>query len=94
MISRRPIHMSTIMIPFETSLKGANEPIGPAKPNAGPTFPSVVAEAATAANGESSRSTRCASIEEHDRPGDEDADVEQHERDHRADHPLVDRSSC
>ena len=48
MISRRPIHISTIMIPFETSLKGANEPIGPAKPNAGPTFPSVVAEAATA----------------------------------------------
>ena len=62
MISRRPIHMSTIMIPFETSLKGANEPIGPAKPNAGPTFPRVVADAATAANGESSRSTRCASM--------------------------------
>ena len=49
------------MIPFETSLKGANDPIGPAKPNAGPTFPSELAEAASASNGVSSRSTRWAS---------------------------------
>lgn len=30
----------------EKSLKGANEPIGPAKPSAGPLFPRVVIEAA------------------------------------------------
>ncbi len=32
------------MTTVETSLKGANEPIGPATPNAGPTLPSVVAD--------------------------------------------------
>ncbi len=46
------------MMPIETSLNGSNDPMGPAKPNAGPTLPSVVAEAASASNGDRSRSTR------------------------------------
>ncbi len=35
-----------IIVIFETSPSGANEPIGPVIPNPGPTFPSAVAEAA------------------------------------------------
>ena len=60
------------MIDFETSLKGANEPIGPAKPNAGPMFPRALAEAASASNGVSSSPVRWASARGH-RGNDEEA---------------------
>ena len=62
MISRRPSHMSPVRASLETSLKGSKDPIGPAKPNPGPTLAMVEAAAARAWNGESETSTRAASI--------------------------------
>ena len=62
MISRRPTHISTISTTFEKPLNGSYEPIGPAKPNAGPTLPSVAAAAAIASSRRSSESTRAASM--------------------------------
>ena len=45
MISIRPSHIKAVRIRVDRSLKGSNEPNGPAKPNAGPTLPRQAAEA-------------------------------------------------
>jgi hypothetical protein len=62
MISSRPSNMSVVRTTLETSLKGSNEPIGLAKPKAGPTLAMVVAAAAIAWDGVSGTSARAESI--------------------------------
>ena len=61
-ISSRPSHISAIMITVDRSLKGANEPNGPAKPKPGPTFPSVVAAARDRVERDQVSAGRAASI--------------------------------
>ena len=92
-ISSRPIHMSTIMIPFETSLNGANEPIGPAKPKRGPDVPERAGRGGERLERRQLEAHAVRVEQEQDRPDDEDADVEEDEGDHRADHALVDREA-
>ncbi|MBA2645028.1 MAG: transposase [Solirubrobacterales bacterium] len=48
MISSRPRYINAVSTAVERSLNGAKDPIGPAKPEPGPTPPSVVAAAANA----------------------------------------------
>ncbi len=75
---------------FETSPSSANDPYGPAMPNPGPTFPSVVADAAS----ESSVPTSDAAdrrVDGDDRRADSpEPDVEEDEGRDGANGPLVD----
>ena len=50
MISTRPSHIKTVQTQVDRSLNGANEPYGPANPNAGPTLPRHAAAAPNASN--------------------------------------------
>ena len=90
MISTRPIHISAIITPFERPLKLSYEPSGPAKPNAGPTLPSVAAAAPIASNGREDDVGAERVEHERERPDREQAQVEQHEREHRLERLLVD----
>ena len=78
------------MSSLETSLNGSNDPIGPAKPKAGPLLPIVVAAAAIPSKADSPRSVRAASISSPSAPSGEAADVEQHEHVDGAQRPVLD----
>ena len=83
MISTRPSHISTVQIQVERSLKGAKEPYGPAKPNAGPTLPRHAAAAPKASKAVSSSPARRAVGDEAERADGERQQVEQDEDDRR-----------
>src|ERR1041384_3332585 len=92
MISTRPSHINTVQIQVDKSLNGANEPYGPAKPNAGPTLPRQAAAAPRAADGVDRpqvlpRPPRVG--DEAERADRERQQVEQHEDDRRAQRLLV-----
>ena len=90
MISSRPRYISAVSTAVERSLNGAKEPIGPAKPEPGPTPPSVVAAAANAPKVVSEHAAQRGVEQDHERAGDQDADVEEDEDDDRAQRALVD----
>ncbi len=90
MISRRPVHMSRIMTVFANGLNPSKEPIGPAKPNPGPTFPSVVAAAPIASIGPQAGVRHGGVDHEHERADEEQHEVEHPEREDRAERPLLD----
>ena len=62
MISSRPSHMSAIIVIFETSPSGANEPNGPVMPNPGPPLPSALAATASVSSAVSGTSEIAESI--------------------------------
>jgi hypothetical protein len=88
MISTRPSHISTVQIQVERSLKGSNEPYGPAKPNAGPTLPRHAAAAPNASKASRSSPARRASATSPSPPDGERQQIEQDEHD-RGPHGLL-----
>ena len=91
MISSRPSHMRKIIVTFETSPSGANDPKGPVIPNAGPPFPSALADDANVSSAPSGTSADRGVDRDHRRADGPEADVEQDERGDRAQRALVDR---
>ena len=93
MISRRPSHMSTIIVIFETSPSGANEPNGPVMPNPGPPLPSALAATASVSSA-AERNVRDRRVDRDHRGAHRpEADVEKDEGGDRAQRPLVDRGT-